>query len=146
VNITFRTIQPDDINFIKSTWFQSFKSYNKQAAVLFDDPYNFIIHKLIEKSKIIIACPSDSTELILGYVCYDLYKNIPVVHYLYVKTIYRRMGVAHSLIRLIWDEKNMIVYTFKAEKLVNKMNAVYKPDFKQINEVKTWLDQKAQKT
>jgi GNAT superfamily N-acetyltransferase len=54
-----------------------------------------LIKKLIAESAVIVATPSDDFELIVGYAVFEP----EVLHWLYVKSSFRRMGVASELMK-----------------------------------------------
>jgi GNAT superfamily N-acetyltransferase len=73
----------------------------------------------------VVACDDQDQSLIMGWLCFELYHDTPVLHYLYVKAIYRNMGVAKELFNSCIKRESY--YTHRPDKLrelVHKMTYV----------------------
>jgi hypothetical protein len=94
-----RLAGPADVAFIISTWKQSFKFgspwANRIRWHVFDEGHTPIVKRMMGRSSIWVACdPSDEME-ILGYLVAEL--NARVIHYVYVKPMFRRAGICGML-------------------------------------------------
>jgi GNAT superfamily N-acetyltransferase len=92
-----------------STWFHSVL---KSGAAVNELPYNIFklgmeasIQNLLKRSTVRVAFASEQPDEILGYCIIDAgAPNLrhapqgPVCHHIYVKQLYRRQGVARSLL------------------------------------------------
>lgn len=67
-----------------------------------------VIDQALRTSEVVIACPPERPEQILGWICA---RHLDVVHYLYVKPYYRRHGIATALLRLVLRTGTKAVYT-----------------------------------
>ncbi len=88
----------DDLSFIYSTWLESYRydsffGKSHRNGVFFPD-YQLVLDKLLEESRVVVACVPDSPETILGYIVFE--PNL--LHYIFVKGAFRRFGIATSLL------------------------------------------------
>lgn len=96
----------DDLGFIYNSWLKSFR----QTVPSIDKPIYFIeqrkiIDKIFDRSKIYISCNPEHLDQIFGYVIFDESpRKFTIVHYVYVKHPYRRLGIGDELMNLI-DKK-----------------------------------------
>lgn len=111
-----REANTNDINFITSSWSQS---YYPKSNLSFDDYKHFqnkLMKTILHNSYNTVAVDDTDQSLIFGWICHYLYNNEPVVHYLYVKAIYRRLGVAKALMNeVMGNDKEYYYYTHKPE-------------------------------
>lgn len=92
-----RSARGSDLNFIYSTWMNSFWSDSQKpyrTAESFQKFYPQIIDYLLSVSNIAIACKKDEEDVIYGYAI----AQRPVAHYVFVKEDFRNMGIASSLL------------------------------------------------
>lgn len=106
-----------DKDFIYSSWIKSYKNSSFARAVpspLYEMGQRHRIKKILEneKTNILIACDPTTPELIFGYIIFD---DI-TLHYLYVKSKYRQMGIATALCYDILP-KEKIIYTHKCSEI-----------------------------
>jgi hypothetical protein len=97
LEITIRDANPDDINFIYSTWLESYRydSYfgkSHRNTIFFND-YRKVIDRLLEISKTIVACDPSETSVIYGYLTFEP----SVLHYAFTKGPFKRLGVFTTL-------------------------------------------------
>jgi hypothetical protein len=62
---------------------------------IFMNNYKHVAEKIVEKSIITIACLPDDPDVILGYSI--LSQDLQVIHWVYVKSIWRRKGIAKNI-------------------------------------------------
>lgn len=102
MKILLRQADESDLSFIYSSWLKSYKNTQKHVDT---DIYFKGQHKLIEKilnvSNVIIVCPEDDTETIIGYIVYRDDK----LHWIYVKSVYRNLGMARILLTVFENGK-----------------------------------------
>lgn len=97
-----RSFHPDDTNFIKSTFLRGLyygdSWFSKIPKNIFMDTYSRAADALLAKPDIVIkiACLSDDTNTILGYSI--LSPDYQTVVYVYVKSAWRKKGIAKSLV------------------------------------------------
>lgn len=111
-----RDANSKDLAFITSSWSQS---YYPQSNLSFDDYKHFqniLMKTILKDSYNLIACDDTDQDVIFGWICHTEYLNEPVVHYLYVKAIYRRLGVAKALMNeVMGNDKEYYYYTHNPE-------------------------------
>jgi GNAT superfamily N-acetyltransferase len=95
-----RGAQGDDLAFVADSWRRNYLGDDKltpgdqerrcwQGAA---------IDVCLRSSQVVIACPPERHQQILGWVCAA---EGNVVHYVYVKPYYRRHGIARALLGLV---------------------------------------------
>jgi GNAT superfamily N-acetyltransferase len=104
-----RLATEDDLRFVTSTWFHSVL---KSGAAVNELPYGIFklgmeanIQALLKRSTVRVAFAAEQPDEILGYCIIDAvapnlrYGPIGLVcHHIYTKSMYRRQGVARSLL------------------------------------------------
>jgi len=107
-----RDFNPDeDMNFVMHSYMKGFWEFGMRQAgrkggypidCLQNADYGAnqksVIENLLQIGKCIVACPPDDHFLIFGYLIGELNQDHPVVHYVSVKSKYRRQGKAAGLI------------------------------------------------
>lgn len=94
-----RTGTSEDFSFVFATWLRSYKHSSHFAKRIPDRTFYVRHHAVIERilargAELLVACPADAPETILGY----LVREGATLHFLYVKGPFRRMGVAKALV------------------------------------------------
>lgn len=112
-----------DLPFIKSSWLQSYRESSKISYDLFNIYQNGLTEKILERSLTVVACNSEDDDLILGWICFEPapkpvrlifdHPTMRIVHYAYVKAIYRKLGVGKALYKACVQEP--FVYTHRTE-------------------------------
>ena len=67
--------------------------------------HDIILKKILTNCSLLVACDPEDTDVIWGYVAFD--QVDPVLHFVYVKGAFRRMGIGTRLLneaRLMLDE------------------------------------------
>ena len=67
--------------------------------------HDIILKKILTNCSLLVACDTEDTDVIWGYVAFD--QVDPVLHFVYVKGAFRRMGIGTRLLneaRLMLDE------------------------------------------
>lgn len=92
-----RPATPEDIPFIYSSWLKSFKHDSQlgksmRSSVFFEN-YREIIDSILSRSEVMIACLAEDPFVILGYLVF----SDRVVHYAFVKEVFRGKGILTTL-------------------------------------------------
>lgn len=94
----------DDIGFIVSTWLQGLYHGNDWFKQIDRDTY-FDFYKKVVKSlvhrptvKLKICCLKDNTDVILGYSVVEEKDHKKILHWVFVKPVWRKQGIAKVLI------------------------------------------------
>lgn len=129
--IVVRQALDSDAPFIFSSWLKSFRS-SDFAKHLSNSMYYREHHKLIadilERSQVICAVSDEDESQIFGWICAETGGPVPVVHYVYVKQTYRRVGIASKLLSLVADGAFLYTHDTGAAPELAK-NGVYSPYF-----------------
>jgi ribosomal protein S18 acetylase RimI-like enzyme len=108
MSVIIRSMTEADIPFIFSSWLKSYK--NSQPHVDSDIYYQGQ-HKLIEcilqGNNVLISSPEEDQDTIIGYIVY----SADCLHWLYVKSTYRNMGFARSMIDVAFQSKTPTYYS-----------------------------------
>lgn len=98
--IRFREPNQGDVNFLFNSWLKSHRTSSQVQGIMHPVYYSqqhLLIEGLLSTCKVIVACNADDTMQIYGYICYGDAEGHPLVHYVYVKQPYRRLGLANLL-------------------------------------------------
>lgn len=97
--VVIRPLEEGDKNFVRSTWLKSF--YKSGAKIcenvdpqIYYSSYSKIVEKLLKSSSILVAGSAGSPDVIIGYC---VFKRPNIVHYIYVKYVFKGFGIAKKL-------------------------------------------------
>lgn len=102
--VAIRDATPSDKNFIMATFLRGlyygdswFKDISKD---IFMGNYHTILENLLAhpSATIKVACLKDDPEVILGYAIYRVANQLSVLDFVFVKSAWRRIGIAKSLV------------------------------------------------
>jgi hypothetical protein len=119
---------PNDKNFICATWLNSYFTSSRFAKRIthriFKDYHSEVIERILTnpKTEVLIASSIDDPDTIFGYLVFQKYKT-PILHYVYVKHAFKKMGIAAELIQKAdVGFPNIIVthWTFDLEDVLDK--------------------------
>jgi hypothetical protein len=119
--IYLRKHEPGDIDFIYSSWLQSYRDGNEGMSDLPMSQYYGLARHWIDlmlKSRphqISIACNEEYPEQIFGYLVREKSPTAHIIHYAYVKQIYRRLGILNALMNSIEPAGLPFYYTHKTK-------------------------------
>lgn len=102
-----------DIDFITSSWLKSFRDGYFNATVgndVYFNQHHKILERLIPQSVVLVACNANQPSQIFGWMCFQVVDRHLVLHYVYVKDFFRKMGVARRLFNYVMasDELDLI--------------------------------------
>lgn len=95
--IQVRLATAEDLHFVCASWFESNWKINLNHTMSYGDyrdGMNRRITKLLSNSKALVAYATVVPDEVVGYAIVDETK----LHYTYVKSVYRRQGVASALL------------------------------------------------
>lgn len=96
-----------DARLVANSWVISYYQNNvylhslKPWQVYFNNQHAHISKLLAGGARVKCAVNPDDPNRIYGWMCYQFIDDQPFVHYLYVKELYRKVGVAAGLLRSI---------------------------------------------
>lgn len=119
LKILIREPKSSDLSFIYSTWLESYR-YDSSIGKshknsIFFSAYAQTIDHIFSKpsTKCFIASEPDFTDTILGYIVAEPHTPIPILHYIYTKGSFRKLGIAQSLMLHVFnlDPSSQIFHT-----------------------------------
>jgi len=122
--IEIRDLTPDMRNFVLNSWLRSLRAsdcfYRRIDANIFFDNHETLITKCLERTSVLVATPADHPSLVIGYIVFDDqgFSDSVTVHYCYVKSDYRKMGIATLLFDHVSKDRHVIL-THDAGELPN---------------------------
>ena len=127
-HVALRPKQADDESFIYSSWLRSYRSspiVTHMNNDVYYDNHKLVIKKLLEISDVMIACNPEDPDQIYGFICYEP----GIIHYLYVKYPFRKMGLAKYLLSSIPSDATKIIITHLTSSVKSRLNdeMIYNP-------------------
>lgn len=78
------------------------KSYRDEETLMVNDVYYSMyepmVKELLTRCEVFVETSEGDDEHIVGYVLYGEKEGIPLVHWVYVKYPYRKMGIARKML------------------------------------------------
>jgi len=136
VPMVIRPANQGDVPFIFNSWL---KSYNHHAIYPFRIPteiyykaHHDIVERILKSNTVLIACDAKDETSIYGYIVAGLTSGIPTIHYVYVKSLFRKLGIATALMNCLdanMDYAILISHMSKAfeKSFQTKGNFIYNP-------------------
>lgn len=130
-----RPATDQDISFIFNSWLKSFRdsgvlSRSVPNTIYFQNHHK-ILQKILKRSQANIACNPQDPSQIYGYIVGEYIEGIFILHYVYVKHSFRKMGIGKELLNSFdHDTGNASCcshLTKMAEKFLLKYNMIYHP-------------------
>lgn len=100
--IKIRLATESDLPFIFNAYLRSNRNKPEATHMINDVYYPLYSQRLkdiLADSDCIVACHSDDDDQILGYAIIGDNHGVPVLHWIYTKLTFRKMGVARALIQ-----------------------------------------------
>lgn len=123
IDILLRGPNPKDSSFLLDSWIREERDKfpnNLVDKAIFYEHYKEIVKVLISKSMVLLAVNPEDTDQIYGYLVFEKNFEIPIIHFLYVKLVFRENGIATQLIKSIFPnfqtEKTIITHVPRARK------------------------------
>ncbi len=125
LQITIREPQPEDINFLLSTFLKGLYYGSKFWGLVdqeaFFQNYEPFVKQLMLRSDVKIACLEEDKDVILGYSI----SRSNVLHFLFVKKSYRKLGIGKLLYPAGIDTVSHI--TDQGDSMRRKLNLKFNP-------------------
>jgi len=132
--IVIREATVDDAPFIFNSWLKSYKDSDfarRVPNIIYFAEHHKLIEGLLSHCSIYVACSEEDSNQILGYIVASSFTGTPIIHYIYIKHSFRKLGLATQLISsLSLNKSNMIAVTHwnkYATIASNKYHLVYHP-------------------
>jgi len=129
-----RDMEESDISFVSNAWLKSYRGAHFCAGCpneLYYIQHHTLIKDIWERSNITILCDEMDGDQIYGFICYEVGEHlggeIGILHYVYVKHLFRSLGLAKGLLEDVQNQTG-IKYWF-ASHSTSKLKHLAK-DFK----------------
>lgn len=132
--VRLRFATPEDVDFIFNSWLKSYR--NSPHATCISNPIYFseqhrLIEALLKRSNVVVATPEDDPLSILGWICAGRVDGIFALHYVYVKHVFRGLGIADMLIAAVGHKQDEAgIYTHLTSPMAHmreKYNLLFHP-------------------
>lgn len=134
--IRLRHANDTDIDFIFSSWLKSNRSSRNMEGIapnFYFAGQHKVIEGLLKSCTTLVACNEADPTQIYGYVNFERVEGIFILHYLYTKHSFRKLGIAKRLlIESGHDHTIAAIYThrpFQSDSFMKKCNFVFNPFF-----------------
>lgn len=122
--VRLRKARAGDVGFITSSWLKSLRDSTTYWGVENRDYYTHhhnVLARLLARCAVFVAVLDDDPDHIVGFICYEVYQGAIVIHYVYIKFGFRKLGIADMVVRRILEEEERVgkcdvLYTAKTEK------------------------------
>lgn len=115
--VLFRPAEPGDLHYILKTWIRDFKRspfagpYTSKRLIV---ALKATIADILARGTVTVACSARRPQVIFGFVVYETNWPFPLVHYVYVKGLFRSMNIGGTLLSLaLGHGTGAPRYTFK---------------------------------
>ncbi len=111
---------PADVPLVTNSWLRSFR-FSAWARDMSNRTYYFYHHRVLEellpRSTVLVAVSPEDPDAIYGWCCAEVVDTAVVIHYVYVKESYRRLGVARALVKTLLDAERppLVLYTHQTK-------------------------------
>lgn len=116
---TFRLMKAEDFKFVLSSWLKSFRR-SPWAGLIANNSYHSVMKQTVDQlsargAQIVVAENRESPGQLLGFICFERTKvNIPVLHYIFVKDLFRKQGIGAALLEMAGITRGKgFIYTFR---------------------------------
>lgn len=100
-NIILRGPTENDFNFLIDSWSKELKGHFPYKLIpekTFFIGQNKIINLLLKNSLVLIASPKEYCDQILGYIVFEKIEQETIIHFTYVKKVFRNNGIGKKLL------------------------------------------------
>lgn len=92
----------DDVPFVVDSWLESYRrSVDHVAGPVYWSLHRELADQLLQRSVITIACHPEDPSHIFGWSAHEMRGGLMVLHYVYVKADFRRLGLGRGLLEEI---------------------------------------------
>lgn len=110
-------MSPDDRGYIIRSWTLSLRNQFPFSEMCPDaiSKYAKRVEALIDTADVLVACDEQKPSLIYGFICFETGKYLgveaPTLHYAYVRSKFRKNGIANQLFAAAFNKGDRITYT-----------------------------------
>jgi GNAT superfamily N-acetyltransferase len=137
--IVIRRAEPHrvgEVGFITNAWLNSLQDssmfWDVPRPVFFKRCHDTLAEILGRSAVLVVAAESDPDHII-GFICYEVFDNALVIHYVYIKQLFRKQGIAKELYHFVREAEDRgyekpVFVTFRTDKS-SKITRKYKNRF-----------------
>jgi hypothetical protein len=132
--VRLRPATESDVPFIFNSWLRCYRhSLNTRGCEnpVFFAQHHKVLEGICKQAEVIIACNVEDISQIYGYIAHEKTEDVSVIHFIYVKEIYRKFGLSNILLEAIGVTKDTPFFythrTFVSESLEKKFKMIYNP-------------------
>lgn len=101
--MNFRDFKESDRDYITRSFLFSYLGSSSEAKRCNKDCYmvgqNKVINNLLDNNKCIVAADLQDSDLIYGFVIYEIAPTTDILHYCYIRKDFRNNGIVHLMIK-----------------------------------------------
>lgn len=101
--VILRAIEEDELSFVYHSWLTSLRAgspYHRSIPKTeYYDGQKQILYKILDNAHTIVATPKEHPSIIAGYIVWES-SEPAIIHYIYIKSDYRRMGLGSLLVEV----------------------------------------------
>lgn len=137
LGVAIRNALPTDAAFVFSTWQKSYRNgsgfIRRVSGKIYYDAQREVIEALMRRpsTTVAIACNRAEADQIYGWICAEKHNNAVVVHYVYVKSMFRGQGIGKALLKAFDVGPSVDMYythhTHHADAHVVRPNVFFNP-------------------
>lgn len=132
-----RPARNEDFNFIANSYLKSYRTAPETRPMINDiyfPEYKSRLEHMARTGAILVACARDDDDQIFGYVITGQIGQYPILHYVYVKFPFRKVGIGKALLTSALPElgQKLTVVTHQPrnwEHLATKYVLLYDPKY-----------------
>jgi GNAT superfamily N-acetyltransferase len=117
IDLYLRKAEPADVNFITSSWLDSYRYSVISKPVRTTEFYHYehqMLESIIPKSTVVVLCPATDPGHIWAWAVYEKLEGVLVLHYVLTKKEFKRRGLAKKLVTKILEieQPKAVAYTY----------------------------------
>lgn len=129
--VVLRAIEESEINFVYHSWLRSLRSgngfYKSIPSIIYFENQRTRLYRILDRSNCLVATPKDHPEIVVAYIVWEpLDDKREIIHYIYVKSDYRMMGLANLLLEVAASGREIIT-THRTDSLPRNGNYTFNP-------------------
>ena len=110
--IEVRAAEESDLNFVIHSWLRSLRSYepfyHSMVSGTYYKEHRKLINKALDRGHCLVVTPRNQPQILASYIVWENQAQDTIVHYIYTKNEYRKMGIGSLLMDTIQTGRNMI--------------------------------------
>ena len=88
----------DDLPLVINSWVKAHASFTRaDGCVIRYVNHPAVVLDLVQRCSVIVAYDPDDPSEVFGWLCHELIQGELVIHYAFIKQVFRRHGIANGL-------------------------------------------------